>query len=141
MSEMNEKYNKVILNESNDLSEFTDYGFESYNEVPSVKKHVNVSEKAYKEIESIRSETGQTQGAFCGNILIEAVSQGFKPISSGVQKNYKISMATEKQVVCYIKESDNEKLNSLATSLNMKVGDYIRLCLYSALKGWKQNKN
>ena len=119
------------------LDDLSDYGLESFEEVPTVKRHVSVSAKAYEDIEKYRAEQNETQGIFCGKIISAAVEQNFKPISKAVQKNFKLNMTTEKSVVCYLKEADNSKLEAISKSLNLKTGDYIRLCLYSALKNWK----
>lgn len=120
------------------LTEIADYGIQSFEEVPTVKRHVSVGNKAYEDIERFRSVTNEPQGIFCGRIISAAIEQNFKPVAKAVQKNFKLDMQSEKSVVCYLKENDNIKLESLAKSLNLKTGDYIRLCLYIALKNMNQ---
>ena len=134
----NSKYTKVVLARTDDLGEYAEYGFQSCTEVPTKKRNITVSDKAYEDIERIRHDLGETQGNFCGRILTEAVQSDYRPIAKSLQKNYKLQMEQSRIVCAYLRESDNAKLDKLADSLGLKTGDYMRLTLYSALKGWKQ---
>ena len=96
-----------------------------------------MSAKARDEIEKIRTELNETQSEFCGRILSEAVQSDYKPLAKSVHKNFKIQMDHEASVCAMLRESDNTKLDKLAESLGLKPGDYMRLTLYAALKGWK----
>ena len=138
MKETNSKYREIHLPESSALESFSDYGFQSYD-APKKKRHAAISTKAFNDIERIRKDLNETQGGFCGRILTEAVNKEYKPISTNIQKNFRLRMETEKSIVANMNEADSNKLDSLARSLGLKTGDYIRLVLYSALKGWNDS--
>ncbi len=116
------------------LEDFTDYGFQSCEERATKTVHLAISEKANKQINEIVSKTGEKRSIFCSRIIAEAARCGYKPIEKSVAKNFRINLTSTESICCSLRESDYAKVTALASSLNLKTNDYIRLVLYQALK-------
>ena len=114
------KYATITFAKADELNDYADYGFQSYNEKPTHKRNIKVSAKARDEIEKIRTELNETQSEFCGRILSEAVQSEY---DEAVEDSVALASNLKAAVVAFV--DHEESVARLKAEFEKAVGCFV----------------